>query len=61
MPEQDTDPPYHSDSLSRAVGVEPPGDGVRHTAMGDVRWCVALWDAIHSGVPTLPILPGVEQ
>lgn len=43
-----THPPYDSDELSRAVGVEPLADGVRHTAMGDVRWCMAIWDAIHA-------------
>lgn len=53
-----THPPYDSGALSRAVGVEPPGAGVRHTAMGDVRWCIALWDAIHSGKPTIPDLTG---
>jgi hypothetical protein len=37
--------PWDSDDLSRAVGVEPPTDE-RHTAMGDVRWCMALYDAI---------------
>lgn len=35
-----------SDALSRAVGVEPPGDGVRHTAMGDVEWAYAVWQAV---------------
>jgi hypothetical protein len=35
-----------SDALSRACGVEPPPDGERHTAMGDVRWAVALYDAV---------------
>lgn len=40
--------PWDSDALSRAVGVEPPTDE-RHTAMGDVRWCMALYDAITQG------------
>lgn len=39
-------PPWDSDELSRACGVEPPGEGVRHTAMGDVRWGMALYDRI---------------
>lgn len=38
-------PPWSSDDLSRAVGVEP-SDFQRHTAMGDVRWCRAQWDSI---------------
>jgi hypothetical protein len=41
-----TTPPYDSDELSRACGIEPPGEGVRHTAMGDVRWGLALYDRI---------------
>jgi hypothetical protein len=35
-----------SDALSRACGVEPPTTE-RHTAMGDVRWAMALYDALH--------------
>jgi hypothetical protein len=37
-----------SDALSRACGVEPPTTE-RHTAMGDVRWAIALYDAISGG------------
>lgn len=40
--------PWDSDELSRACGVEPPTDE-RHTAMGDVRWATALYDAIQGG------------
>lgn len=40
-----TSPPWNSDDISRAVGVEPPTDE-RHTAMGDARWARALYDAI---------------
>jgi hypothetical protein len=32
--------------LSFAVGVEPPRVGERHTAMGDARWAMRLYDAI---------------
>lgn len=39
-------PPWDSDELSRAIGVEPPGDGVRHTAMGDARHAMAIYDRI---------------
>jgi hypothetical protein len=38
-------PPWSSEALSRAVGVEPD-DFARHTAMGDVKWVKAQWDAI---------------
>lgn len=42
-------PPWESDDLSRACGVEPPGEGERHTAMGDTRWAMQLYDAIVGG------------
>lgn len=38
-------PPWNSDDLSRACGIEPPTTA-RHTAMGDVKWAMALYDAI---------------
>lgn len=38
-------PPWKSDVLSRAVGVDPD-DFARHTAMGDVLWVMAQWDAV---------------
>ena len=37
--------PWTSDDLSRAVGVEPPTTE-RHTAIGDVRWAMAIYDRI---------------
>jgi hypothetical protein len=42
------DLPWDSDVLSRACGVEPPTKD-RHTAMGDARWAMALYDAIMGG------------
>lgn len=41
--------PYKSDDLSRAVGVVPPGDADRHTALGDARWALRLYEAITGG------------
>jgi hypothetical protein len=38
-------PPWKSDQLSAAVGVDPNDFG-RHTAMGDVLWTRAQWDAV---------------
>lgn len=38
--------PWKSDDLSRAVGVEPSGDGERHTALADARWAMAIYDRI---------------
>jgi DNA polymerase III alpha subunit (gram-positive type) len=34
--------PWESDYLSELCGVDPPGEGERHTALGDARW-VARW------------------
>lgn len=41
-------PPWDSNELSRLVGV-PPEDFDRHTAMGDVLWAQAIYDAILGG------------
>lgn len=41
--------PYSSRGLSRQVGVEPPGEGVAHTALGDARWARDLYDAVTGG------------
>lgn len=42
-------PPRSSLDVSRAVGVEPPGDGVAHTALGDARWARDVYDAVTGG------------
>jgi hypothetical protein len=47
----DTEPPWKSDDISRACGVEPPGDDERHTAMGDAKWVARLFDRITGGKP----------
>ena len=39
-------PPWRSDDLSRACGVEPPADDERHTALGDARWAMRWYDAM---------------
>lgn len=44
-------PPWSSRAVSRAVGIEPPGDGVAHTALGDARWARDVYDAV-DGVQT---------
>lgn len=38
-------PTYDSGDLSRALGIDPD-DYPRHTAMGDVRWTIACYDAL---------------
>lgn len=39
-------PPWKSEDLSRALGVEPPSGAERHTALGDARWARAIWDVV---------------
>lgn len=41
-------PPWNSDELSLAVGVDPQ-QFERHTAMGDVQWVKAQYDAVMGG------------
>lgn len=41
--------PFSSRDLSRWTGVEPPGDGVAHTALGDARWARDVFDAVTGG------------
>lgn len=38
--------PYSSDTLSELVGVTPPTEDERHTALGDARWAKRLYEAI---------------
>lgn len=42
-------PPWRSDDLARACGVEPPSDADRHTAMGDARWVQRWYDTLTGG------------
>lgn len=39
-------PPWKSDDLMEALGVEVPPDEERHTALGDARWARATYDAV---------------
>lgn len=38
-------PPWKSDALSRAIGIEPDNYD-RHTALGDARWARDIYDAV---------------
>ena len=38
-------PPWKSEDLSRAVGVDPDQFD-RHTALGDARWAMAIYEAV---------------
>lgn len=42
-------PPWRSDDLARACGVEPPSEADRHTAMGDARWVQRWYDVLTGG------------
>lgn len=48
MVEQEKNGPISSRTLSRRLGVEPPGADA-HQALADARWVVAIHDAITSG------------
>lgn len=39
-------PPWSSEELSRAVGVDPPAAPHRHTALGDALWARAIYDTV---------------
>jgi hypothetical protein len=41
---------WNSDGLSRRIGVEPPTD-TRHTAMGDARWALQIYDRVMGTEP----------
>ena len=49
--------PWDSEVLSRMIGVEPPPASQRHTAMGDVKWIIDMYDRIaedsNRGVPAI--------
>lgn len=42
-------PPWSSEELSRTCGVEPASDDERHTALGDAKWAMRLYDFIVGG------------
>jgi hypothetical protein len=39
-------PPWNSDRLSEALGLEPVDESERHTALGDARWAMRIYDAV---------------
>lgn len=49
LPSDEVPFPFSSRDLSRWSGVEPPGDGVAHTALGDARWARDVFDAVTGG------------
>lgn len=49
FPSDEVQFPFSSRDLSRWTGVEPPGPGVAHTALGDARWARDVFDAVTGG------------
>lgn len=49
LPSDEVSFPFSSRDLSRWTGVEPPGPGVAHTALGDARWARDVFDAVCGG------------
>lgn len=41
--------PYRTDDLATALGIAPPTDTERHTAIGDVLWTERIWTRLFSG------------
>jgi DNA polymerase III epsilon subunit-like protein len=41
--------PWKSDDLTAAVGAAPVSEEDRHTALGDARWAMAVYDAVTGG------------
>jgi hypothetical protein len=39
-------PPWSSDELTTALGLDPVPDDERHTALGDARWAMRIYDAV---------------
>lgn len=42
-------PPWDSDELMAKLGVEPPAEDERHTALGDALWAMRAYDAVTGG------------
>jgi hypothetical protein len=39
-------PPWKSDDLSGLLGIQPPTEEERHTALGDARWAMRIYDTV---------------
>lgn len=46
MKRAEFEPPWDSETLSLALGVEPPDEDERHTALGDARWAARIYDQV---------------
>jgi DNA polymerase III epsilon subunit-like protein len=43
--------PWKSDDLTAALGIDPVPDDERHTALGDARWAMRIYEAVTSPPP----------
>jgi hypothetical protein len=41
--------PWNSDDLNAQLGLDPVPDDERHTALGDARWAMRIYDAVTGG------------
>jgi hypothetical protein len=41
--------PWDSDDLTAALGLDPVPENERHTALGDARWVMRIYDAVTGG------------
>jgi len=41
--------PWDSDDLTAALGLDPVPEDERHTALGDARWVMRIYDAVTKG------------
>ena len=46
MRRSEFEPPWSSERLSNALGVELPNEADRHTALGDARWAARIFDRV---------------
>lgn len=44
-------PPWKSDALTEALGLDPVPEGERHTALGDARWAQRIYDRVMAEEP----------
>ncbi len=42
-------PPWKSDELTELLGLDPTPENERHTAFGDARWAMRVYDAVMRG------------
>ena len=46
---QQLQPPWSSDAITSALGLPPVDERERHTALGDARWAMRIYDRVMAG------------